>query len=187
MGCLEDFTTPVSDPPTVDAIISDSPAVVHLLYPRTARTFSDYADRAFQPNIDRQLQLHETQRIAMVGVIHTFLAVSSRQRGRKGEREYGGVCSAKRTFQTTGRSFSVLTHITMHLMLLTRKPEATHLNGRQFWSCMRSVKHYDQQNQERLPKFHSFTVCDTVLSVAGKRKENYMNGLERSGDNRVIQ
>ena len=52
VACLDDFTTPVSDPPTVDAIISDFPAVVHLLDPRTARTFSDYADRVFQPYID---------------------------------------------------------------------------------------------------------------------------------------
>ena len=111
VACLEDFTTPVSDPPTVDAIISDCPAVVHLLDPRTARTFSDYAERVFQPYIDRQLQLQETQRIELVGVIHTFLTVLSRHRGRKGEREYGGGCLAKRTFQTTGRSFSVLTLI----------------------------------------------------------------------------
>ena len=44
VACLDDFTTPVSDPPTVDAIISDCPAVVDLLDPRKARTFSDYAD-----------------------------------------------------------------------------------------------------------------------------------------------
>ena len=109
VACLEDFTTPVSDPPTVDAIISDCPAVVYLLDPRTAQTFSDYADRVFQPYIDGQLQLHETQHIELVGVIHTSLTVLSRHRGR--EREYVGGCSAKRTFQTTGRSFSVLTQI----------------------------------------------------------------------------
>ena len=30
-------------------------------------------------------QLHETQRIDLVGIIHTFLTVLRRQRGRKGE------------------------------------------------------------------------------------------------------
>ena len=63
VACLEDFTTPgpVSDPPTVDAIISDCPAVVHLLDPRTARTSSDYADRVFQSyhTLIKQEQEHE--------------------------------------------------------------------------------------------------------------------------------
>ena len=88
MACLEDFTTPVFDPPTVDAIISDCPAVVHLLDPRTARTFSDYAGRVFQPYIDRQLQLHETQRIALVGIIYIpdSLESSTRQKRGKGIR-----------------------------------------------------------------------------------------------------
>ena len=33
VDCLEDFTTPVPDPPAVDAIILDGAAVVHLLDP----------------------------------------------------------------------------------------------------------------------------------------------------------
>ena len=102
VSCLDDFTTPVSEPPNVDAIISDCPAVVHLQDPGTVRTFSDYAVRVFLPYIDRKVQPHQTQRVDLVGVIHTFLTVLSRQRGRRGEREYGGGCSAKRTFQTTG-------------------------------------------------------------------------------------
>ena len=78
----------------------------------------------------------------------------------------------------------------MPLMLLTRKPEATHLNGRYIYSGpgMRSVKHKDQQKPRALPKVHSFTVCDTVSAVAAKRKENCMDGLVSvAGDNRVIQ
>ena len=35
------------------------------------------------------------------------MTVLCHQRGREGEREYAGGCSAKRTFQTTGRGFSV--------------------------------------------------------------------------------
>ena len=35
------------------------------------------------------------------------MTVLCHQRGREGEREYGGGCSAKRTFQATGRGFSV--------------------------------------------------------------------------------
>ena len=35
------------------------------------------------------------------------MTVLRHQRGREGGREYGGGCSAKRTFQTTGRGFSV--------------------------------------------------------------------------------
>ena len=95
---MDDFTTPVSDPPAVDTIILDGAAVVHLLDPRTAQTFSDYTDTVTMPYIDRQLQLRETHRIELVSrdaYIH------------EGEREYGGGCSAKRTFQTTGRGFSV--------------------------------------------------------------------------------
>ena len=49
VACLEDFTTPVSEPPTVDAMILDGAEVVHQLDPRTARTFSDYADTVFIP------------------------------------------------------------------------------------------------------------------------------------------
>ena len=62
--------------------------VVHLLDPRTARTFSDYAGIFFQPYIDRQLQLHETQRIALVGIIYIpdSLMSSTRQTRGKGIR-----------------------------------------------------------------------------------------------------
>ena len=49
MACLDDFTTPVSDPPAVDTIILDGAAVVHLLDPRTAQSFSDYADTVTMP------------------------------------------------------------------------------------------------------------------------------------------
>ena len=94
----------MSDSPTVDVIISDCPAVVHLLDPRTARTFSDYAGRVFQPYIDRQLQLHESQRIALVGIIHTFLTFLSRQRGRKGEANMEGARQNERSKQLEGVS-----------------------------------------------------------------------------------
>ena len=55
VACFGDFTTPVSDPPSVDTIILDGAAVVHLLDPRTAQTFSDYTDTVTMPYIDRQL------------------------------------------------------------------------------------------------------------------------------------
>ena len=97
----------MSDPPAVDTIILDGAAVVHLLDPRTAQTFSYYTDTVTMPYIDIQLKLHETQRIDLVSrdtYIHDSLATSTRKRR---EREYGGGCSAKRTSQTTGRRLSV--------------------------------------------------------------------------------
>ena len=88
VDCLEDFTTPVPDPPAVDAIILDGAAVVHLLDPRTARTFKDYADTVFLPYIDTQLQRHEAQRIDLVWdtYIPDSLKSSTRQRRGKGIR-----------------------------------------------------------------------------------------------------
>ena len=66
VACLDDFTTPVSDPPAVDTLILDGAAVVHLLDPRTPQTVSNYTDTVTMPYIDRQLQLRETQRIDLV-------------------------------------------------------------------------------------------------------------------------
>ena len=86
VACFDDFTTPVSDPPAVDTIILDGAAVVHLLDPRTAQTFSDYTDTVTMPYIDRQLQLRETQRIDLVSrdtYIHDSLASSTRKRRGK--------------------------------------------------------------------------------------------------------
>ena len=50
-------------------------------------------------DIDRQLQLHETQRIDLEGVMHTFLTALNHQRGREGERGYRPGCSAKQTLE----------------------------------------------------------------------------------------
>ena len=220
--------------------------VVHLLDPRTARTFSDYAGIFFQPYIDRQLQLHETQRIALVGIIYIpdSLMSSTRQKRGKGirrrvlgktnvpnnwkeflrvdtnkvvlfecltnevmKRSYAkraymhlarDVCYARIKMRTITRTISahaitkrlIPESSTMALMLLTRKPEATHLN------CIDTdilVLHAISQalgsaKPRALPKFHSFTVCDTVSAFAGKRTEKCMDGLESVlGDNRVIQ
>ena len=86
MACFDDFTTPVSDPPAVDTIILDGAAVVHLLDPRTAQTFSDYTYTVTMPYIDRQLQLLETQRIDLVSsdtYINDSLASSTRKRRGK--------------------------------------------------------------------------------------------------------
>ena len=188
MACLEDFITPVSDPQTVDAMISDCPAVVHLLDPRTARTFSDYAGRVFQPYIDRQLQLHETQR-GHNTCIPDSLKSSTRQKRGKGirrrvlgktnvpnnwkeflrvdtnkvvlfefltnevmKRSYAkraymhlarDVCYARINMHNITRTISahaitkrlIPESSTMALVLLTRKPKATHLNGRYRYSA----------------------------------------------------
>ena len=86
VACFDDFTTPVSDPPAVDTIILDCAAVVHLLDPRTAQTFSDYTYTLNLSYIDRQLQLRETQRIELVSrdtYIHDSLASSMRKRRGK--------------------------------------------------------------------------------------------------------
>ena len=94
VACFDDFTTYVSDPPAVDTIILDGAAVVHLLDPRTAQTFSDYTDTVTMPYIDRQLQLRETQRIDLVSrdtYIHDSLASSTRKkRGKRIRRRVLG-------------------------------------------------------------------------------------------------
>ena len=94
VACLDDFTTPVSDPPAVETIILDGAAVVHLLDPRTAQAFSDYTDTVTMPYIDRQLQLRETQRIDLVSrdtYIHDSLASSTwKRRGKRIRRRVLG-------------------------------------------------------------------------------------------------
>ena len=75
-----------TDPPVVDTILLDGAAVVHLLDPRTAQTFSDYTDTVTMPYIDRQLQLRETQCIDLVSrdtYIHDSLASSTGKRRGK--------------------------------------------------------------------------------------------------------
>ena len=62
--CLENLGTSVSDSPSVDAVICDGAAVVHLLHPRTAQTFNEYASTIFLPYIEKQLQ--NTQRVDIV-------------------------------------------------------------------------------------------------------------------------
>ena len=92
VACFDDFTTPVSDPPAVDTIILDGAAVVHLLDPRTAQTFSDYTDTVTMPYIHRQLQLRETQRIDLVSrdtYLHDSLASSTGKRRGKRIRSEG--------------------------------------------------------------------------------------------------
>ena len=85
----------------------DGAAVIHLLDPRTAQTFSNYTDTVIMPYIDRQLQLRETQCIDLVSrdtYIHNSLASSTRKRRGKIIRRR---VPAKRTFQTSGMGFSV--------------------------------------------------------------------------------
>ena len=103
MDWVDDFTTPVSDPPAVDAIIVDGAAVVIQEQPEHSVTMKT----VFLPYIDRQSQLHDAHRIDLVGVIYAFLTVLCHQQGRVGEREYIGGCSS----QSTGRSLSLLTNL----------------------------------------------------------------------------
>ena len=51
-----DVQTPSTDKPTVDAVILDGAAIVNMLKPGTACTFSDYASEIFLPHIMKQLQ-----------------------------------------------------------------------------------------------------------------------------------
>ena len=76
----------MSDPPAVDTIILDGAAVVHLLDPRTAQTFSDYTDTVTMAYFDRQLQLRKTQHVDLVSrdtYIHDSIASSTRKRRGK--------------------------------------------------------------------------------------------------------
>ena len=76
----------VTSTPTVDAIILDGAAIVNMLKPGTARTFSDYASQIFLPYITTQLQ--NTQRIDVVWdeYVHGSLKAYTRSIRGKGSR-----------------------------------------------------------------------------------------------------
>lgn len=58
VGCLEDLVTSQEKPnnPHVQVIILDDSAIVNMLRPGCAKTFSDYASQVFLPYIVSQTQ-----------------------------------------------------------------------------------------------------------------------------------
>ena len=72
--------------PTVDAVILDGAAIVNMLKPGTAKTFSDYASQVFLPYITTQL--HGAQRVDVVWdeYVHGSLKAYTRSTRGKGCR-----------------------------------------------------------------------------------------------------
>ena len=72
--------------PTVDAVILDGAAIVNMLKPGTAKTFSDYASQVFLPYITTQL--HSAQRVDVVWdeYVHGSLKAYTRSTRGKGCR-----------------------------------------------------------------------------------------------------
>ena len=84
----------VTSTPTVDAIILDGAAIVNMLKPVTARTFSDYASQIFLPYITTQLQNAQRVDVVWDEYVHGSLkAYTSSTRG-KGRRRRVESCSA---------------------------------------------------------------------------------------------
>lgn len=84
--CLQSLITPKTDGPTVDCIILDGAAVVHLLAPRTAATFNEYASAIFLPYIDRQLQNAQRVDVVWDAYIPDSLKESTRKKRGTGIR-----------------------------------------------------------------------------------------------------
>ncbi len=81
-----DVSTNIADMPTVDAIILDGAAIVNMLKPGTAQTFSDYASKVFWPYITAQLQ--NVQRVDLVWdeYVQGSLKAYTQSRRGKGSR-----------------------------------------------------------------------------------------------------
>ena len=77
---------PSMDTPTVDAVILDGAAIVNMLKPGTAHTFSDYASQIFLPYITTQLQSVQRLDVVWDEYIHGSLKAYTRSTRGKGSR-----------------------------------------------------------------------------------------------------
>ena len=75
----------MSDPPAVDAIIVDGAAVVIQEQPEHSVTMKT----VFLPYIDRQSQLHDSQRIYLVGVMNSsqYYVLNKAEKGKGNTQE----------------------------------------------------------------------------------------------------
>ena len=85
---LFDVQAPSTDKPTVDVVILDGAAIVNMLKPGTARTFSDYASEVFLPHVMKQLQ--NVQRLDAVWdeYVHGSLKAYTRSTRGKGSHRH---------------------------------------------------------------------------------------------------
>jgi len=72
--------------PTVDAIILDGAAIVNMLKPETAHTFSEYAYKVFLPYIRAQLQNVQRLDVVWDEYVHGSLKTYTHSRRGNGNR-----------------------------------------------------------------------------------------------------
>ena len=83
---LFDVQAPSTDKPTVDVVILDDAAIVNMLKPGTARTFSDYASEVFLPHVMKQLQNVQRLDVVWDEYVHGSLKAYTRSTRGKGSR-----------------------------------------------------------------------------------------------------
>ena len=88
MGCLEDLVPSHENAsnPTVQVIILDGAALVNMLQPGAAKTFSDYAQQVFSPYILSQLQHVRRVDIVWDEYLSESLKADTRSKRGKGVR-----------------------------------------------------------------------------------------------------
>ena len=87
LECLKDtYPTPQEDTPGIDVILIDGAAVINMLNPGTAKTFSDYAEQVVVPYIQSQLRRASRVDIVWDEYITNSLKAAARQKRGKGTR-----------------------------------------------------------------------------------------------------
>ena len=129
------------------------------------------------------------------------MTVLRHQRGSEEEREFGGGCSVKRTFQTKSRKGSqklLITTVDTDIMVL-EIAYVERLGVQKLWTAFGTKKKFrylaahaisqalGSAKSRALPMFRSFTRCDMVSELAGNGKKCMVGLGSVSEDNRVIQ
>ena len=92
MSCLEKLVVTQTDDstsPTINAIIIDGAAIVNMLKPGAAQTFSDYSSQVFLPYIKGQLQA--VQRLDLVWDEYIHGSLEEYTCSTIGEKEVAGM------------------------------------------------------------------------------------------------
>ena len=108
VGCLEDLdlSRQSSPSPRVEVNIIDGAAIVNMLRPGAAKTFSEYAEQVFLPYIISQLQ--HVSRMDVVWDEYFDESLKAETRSKR-EREFIDVLSQVVPFLESGRNFSAST------------------------------------------------------------------------------
>ena len=81
LECLQDtYPTPQEDIPDIDVILLDGAAVINMLKPGTAKTFSEYAELVFLPS-----QLKKANRVDIVWDEYSENSLKSTARRKRGK------------------------------------------------------------------------------------------------------